>query len=158
MGGGVPDGGQVKAVQTGGPSGGCIPTDRLDTPVDYDSLLQLGTMMGSGGMIVMDTTTSMVEIAQFYMEFCRDESCGKCIPCRAGTVQLHSLLTKLVNRQATQADLDQLEALCHMVRETSLCGLGTSAPNPVLSTLRYFKSEYTALLQPSSQGNGKVSV
>jgi bidirectional [NiFe] hydrogenase diaphorase subunit len=153
MGGGVPDGGQVKAVQTGGPSGGCIPSQALDTSVDYESLVKLGTMMGSGGMIVMDQQTSMVKIAQFYMAFCRSESCGKCIPCRAGTVQLHELLTKFVNREATLADLDRLASLCHMVQETSLCGLGTSAPNPVLSTLRYFQQEYLELLQQTDEPN-----
>ena len=147
MGGGAPDGGKVKAVQTGGPSGGCIPADLFDTPVDYESLQQLGTIMGSGGMIVMDETTSMVEIARFYMEFCRGETCGKCVPCRAGTVQLHELLTKIMKREATIADLNQLESLSYMVKEMSLCGLGQTAPNPVLSTLRYFKAEYLALLQ-----------
>ncbi|KKJ00238.1 NuoF family protein [Prochlorothrix hollandica] len=147
MGGGVPGGGSVKAVQTGGPSGGCIPEHLLDTPVDYDSLRELGTMMGSGGMIVMDQTTNMVEISRFYMDFCREESCGKCVPCRAGTVQLHELLTKLVKHQATPADLIKLEQLCEVVRDTSLCGLGMSAPNPILSTLRYFRHEYEALLQ-----------
>lgn len=156
MGGGVPDGGKVKAVQTGGPSGGCIPAQLLDTPVDYESLQKLGTIMGSGGMIVMDDQTSMVEIARFYMEFCRGETCGKCVPCRTGTVQLYALLTKLINQQATQADLEQLEALCHMVKETSLCGLGQTAPNPVLSTLQYFKQEYLDLLQPLTTGNGKL--
>ncbi len=150
MGGGVVDG-QVKAVQTGGPSGGCIPAEFLDTPVDYESLQALGTIMGSGGMIVMDKTTSMVEIAQFYMEFCREESCGKCVPCRAGTVQLHELLTKIVQHEATATDLEQLEALCQMVQEMSLCGLGQSAPNPVLSTLRYFRNEYLERLQPTLQ-------
>ncbi len=147
MGGGVPDGGVVKAVQTGGPSGGCIPADALDTSVDYDSLRKLGTMMGSGGMIVIDSTTNMVDVAQFYMEFCREESCGKCVPCRAGTVQMHELLKKIVNKQATLADLEKLEALSGMVKEMSLCGLGQSAPNPVLSTLRYFRDEYLALIQ-----------
>jgi bidirectional [NiFe] hydrogenase diaphorase subunit len=146
MGGGVTEG-QVKAVQTGGPSGGCIPAAFFDTPVDYESLQQLGTMMGSGGMIVMDDSSSMVEIAQFYMDFCRGESCGKCVPCRAGTVQLHEMLTKIVNHQATMVDIEQMEALCQMVKEMSLCGLGQSAPNPVLSTLRYFKAEYLALLK-----------
>jgi bidirectional [NiFe] hydrogenase diaphorase subunit len=145
MGGGVATG-QVKAVQTGGPSGGCIPAEFFDTPVEYESLQQLGTMMGSGGMIVMDNTTSMVEIARFYMDFCRGESCGKCVPCRAGTVQLHEMLTKIVDHQATVADVAEMEALCQMVKEMSLCGLGQSAPNPVLSTLRYFKEEYLALL------------
>ena len=147
MGGGVPDGGKVKAVQTGGPSGGCIPADALDTPIEYDTLLALGTMMGSGGMIVMDENTNMVDVAQFYMDFCKSESCGKCVPCRTGTVQLYGLLTRFLNQEATPADLEKLEALCYMVKETSLCGLGMSAPNPVLSTLRYFKHEYEALLK-----------
>jgi bidirectional [NiFe] hydrogenase diaphorase subunit len=146
MGGGVTDG-QVKAVQTGGPSGGCIPAEYFDTPVDYESLQKLGTMMGSGGMIVMDDSTSMVEIAQFYMDFCRGESCGKCVPCRAGTVQLHEMLTKIVNHEAKAGDIEKMEALCQMVKEMTLCGLGQSAPNPVLSTLRYFKEEYLALLR-----------
>jgi bidirectional [NiFe] hydrogenase diaphorase subunit len=154
MGGGVPNG-SVKAVQTGGPSGGCIPAELLDTPVDYDSLTKLGSMMGSGGMVVMDQNTNMVDVAQFYMEFCRDESCGKCIPCRAGTVQMHEMLTKILKGQATQADIEKLQALCLMVKETSLCGLGMSAPNPILSTLRYFRDEYLALLQESP--NGKVA-
>ncbi len=152
MGGGVAQG-QVKAVQTGGPSGGCIPAEFFETPVEYESLQQLGTMMGSGGMIVMDESTSMVEIAQFYMDFCRGESCGKCVPCRAGTVQLHEMLTKIVNHQATAADIEKMEALCQMVKEMSLCGLGQSAPNPVLSTLRYFKAEYLALLQEEEGSN-----
>jgi bidirectional [NiFe] hydrogenase diaphorase subunit len=146
MGGGVPDDGKVKAVQTGGPSGGCIPADLLDTPVDYESLQKLGTIVGSGGMIVMDESTNMVEIARFYMDFCRDESCGKCVPCRAGTVQLHALLTKIADRQATSADLAQLESLSYMVKEMSLCGLGQTAPNPVFSTLQYFRQEYLDLL------------
>lgn len=157
MGGGVPDG-SVKAVQTGGPSGGCIPSSLLDTPVDYDSLVAIGSMMGSGGMVVMGQDTNMVEVAQFYMEFCRGETCGKCIPCRTGTVQLYALLTKLLKRQATQADLDKLESLCHMVQDTSLCGLGISAPNPILSTLRYFNQEYQELLQQPRYLNGKVTV
>ncbi len=146
MGGGVPDG-DIKAVQTGGPSGGCIPLSLLDTPVDYDSLVAIGSMMGSGGMVVMDGTTNMVGVAKFYMEFCKEESCGKCIPCRAGTVQLYDMLTYLLSKQATADDLRKLEELCHMVKETSLCGLGMSAPNPVLSTLRYFHEEYEALLK-----------
>ena len=156
MGGGVPDG-EVKAVQTGGPSGGCIPASMLDTPVDYDSLVAIGSMMGSGGMVVMDQDTSMVEVARFYMEFCRGETCGKCVPCRTGTVQLYAMLNKILNRQATEADLEKMEALCYMVRETSLCGLGITAPNPTLSTLRYFKDEYLALLKPSAHLNGKVA-
>ncbi|TVQ58977.1 MAG: NADH-quinone oxidoreductase subunit L [Spirulina sp. DLM2.Bin59] len=147
MGGGVPDG-TIKAVQTGGPSGGCIPAHLLDTPVDYDSLTKVGSMMGSGGMVVMDTGTSMVEVAQFYMDFCQEESCGKCVPCRAGTVQLHAMLTRLLKKQATLADLETMEQLCYMVKEMSLCGLGMTAPNPVLSTLQYFRSEYEELLQP----------
>lgn len=153
MGGGVPDG-VVKAVQTGGPSGGCIPASMLDTPVDYDSLMKVGSMMGSGGMVVMDDSTSMVEVARFYMEFCRGETCGKCVPCRTGTVQLYALLTKLVNKKATLADLQNMEALCYMVKDTSLCGLGMTAPNPVLSTMRYFPEEYQALLQDPAYLNG----
>lgn len=153
MGGGVPDG-EVKAVQTGGPSGGCIPASLLDTPVDYDSLTKIGSMMGSGGMVVMDQNTSMIEVAQFYMEFCRGETCGKCIPCRAGTVQMYQALTKILKGEATLIDLEKLEHLCDMVRATSLCGLGQTAPNPVLSTLRYFRDEYLALMQDSP--NGKV--
>jgi bidirectional [NiFe] hydrogenase diaphorase subunit len=146
LGGGVPGGGAVKAVQTGGPSGGCIPASLLDTPVDYDSLAQVGSIMGSGGMIVMDDSTSMVDVAHYFMEFCKDESCGKCVPCRAGTVQLERLLSKIRRGEATHADLELLKELCQMVRETSLCGLGQSAPNPVLSTLRYFPEEYEALI------------
>ena len=151
MGGGAPEG-RIKAVQTGGPSGGCIPADQLDTPVDYDSLAKLGSIMGSGGMIVMDETTNMVEIARFFMEFCMDESCGKCIPCRAGTAQMYHLLTKIIERKATARDLATLEELCDMVRNTSLCGLGQTAPNPVASTLRYFRHEYETLLQPDTFG------
>jgi bidirectional [NiFe] hydrogenase diaphorase subunit len=152
MGGGAPDGGQIKAVQTGGPSGGCIPAESLDTPVDYDSLTKLGSIMGSGGMIVMDETTRMVDVARFFMEFCMDESCGKCIPCRAGTVQMHHLLTKILAGRATARDLQKLEELCDMVRNTSLCGLGQTAPNPVLSTLRFFRKEYTDLLLQDTYG------
>ena len=158
MGGGAPEGGRIKAVQTGGPSGGCIPAEALDTPVDYDSLTKLGSIMGSGGMIVMDESTKMVDVARFFMEFCMDESCGKCIPCRAGTVQMHHLLNKILARKATARDLKQLEELCDMVKHTSLCGLGQTAPNPVLSTLRFFRHEYTELLQPDvfggPNGNG----
>ncbi len=149
MGGGVPNGGQVKAVQTGGPSGGCIPADQLDISVDYESLSAAGSMMGSGGMVVMDQDTSMVGVAKYYMEFCQEESCGKCIPCRAGTVQMYDLLKKLLAEEATAADLAQLQELCDMVKATSLCGLGQTSPNPVLSTLRYFESEYQDLLQPA---------
>lgn len=148
LGGGTSLGQAVKAVQTGGPSGGCIPANLLDTPIDYESLGNIGSIMGSGGMIVMDDTDHMPEVARFFMEFCADESCGKCIPCRVGTVQLHGLLTKLVEKKATRHDLDKLIELCHLVRDTSLCGLGQSAPNPVFSTLRYFFDEYEALIQP----------
>jgi bidirectional [NiFe] hydrogenase diaphorase subunit len=148
MGGGAPDGGSVKAVQTGGPSGGCIPAAHFDTPVEYDSLSALGSIMGSGGMIVMDETTNMVDVARFFMEFCRDESCGKCIPCRAGTVQMHHILTKIIDGKATERDIAKLEELCDMVKNTSLCGLGMTAPNPVMSTLRFFRNEYEDLLQP----------
>jgi bidirectional [NiFe] hydrogenase diaphorase subunit len=155
MGGGAPDGGKIKAVQTGGPSGGCIPADALDTPVDYESLTKLGSIMGSGGMIVMDDATRMVEVARFFMEFCMDESCGKCVPCRTGTVQMYELLTRIVEGKAVKADLLKLEELCEMVKSTSLCGLGQTAPNPVLSTLRFFRNEYAALLKPEQHtGNG----
>ena len=146
MGGGVPDGGKAKAIQTGGPSGGCIPAMMFDTPVDYESLTKLGSIMGSGGAIVMDETTNMVDIARFFMEFCMDESCGKCIPCRAGTVQLYQLLTKIREGKASLNDLEQLEELCDMVKHTSLCGLGQSAPNSVVSTLQHFRDEYLSLI------------
>jgi bidirectional [NiFe] hydrogenase diaphorase subunit len=160
MGGGAPEGLSVKAVQTGGPSGGCIPAEALDTPVDYESLTKLGSIMGSGGMIVMDQSTGMVDVARFFMEFCMDESCGKCVPCRAGTVQMFYLLSKVLERKATAQDLLKLEELCDMVKSTSLCGLGQTAPNPVLSTLRFFRQEYLDLLQPAGaapQGNGHAS-
>jgi bidirectional [NiFe] hydrogenase diaphorase subunit len=158
MGGGAPDGGSIKAVQTGGPSGGCIPAASLDTPVDYESLAKLGSIMGSGGMIVMDDTTRMVDVARFFMEFCMDESCGKCVPCRAGTVQMYHLLSKILARKATAVDLRKLEELCDMVRNTSLCGLGQTAPNPVLSTLRFFRNEYLELLGPEVHGpNGEAN-
>lgn len=158
MGGGAPDGGTIKAVQTGGPSGGCIPAEHLDTPVDYESLAKLGSIMGSGGMIVMDEKDNMVDVARFFMEFCMDESCGKCVPCRAGTVQMHGLLRKLLAKRATARDLAKLEALCDLVRNTSLCGLGITAPNPVLSTLRFFRPEYLALLQPEPTRHGSESI
>ena len=150
LGGGAPEGSKIKAVQTGGPSGGCIPADHFDTPVDYDSLVNVGSIMGSGGMVVMDDSTNMVDVARFYMQFCMEESCGKCIPCRAGTVQMYNLLNKILDREATPKDLESLEELCDMVKQTSLCGLGQTAPNPVLSTLRYFRSEYLDLLQPEN--------
>jgi bidirectional [NiFe] hydrogenase diaphorase subunit len=147
IGGGATDGGKIKAVQTGGPSGGCVPERLLDTPVDYESLAAIGSIMGSGGMIVMDQDTDMVDVARYFMEFCKDESCGKCIPCRAGTVQLHRLLSRILAGSATSGDLDKLEKLCDMVRNTSLCGLGQTAPNPILSTMRYFRQEYEAKLR-----------
>src|ERR1035437_4239633 len=142
IGGGIPNGHTFKAVQTGGPSGGCLPAEHLDLSVSYDALIGAGSMMGSGGMIVMDDTSCMVNVARFFMEFCMTESCGKCVPCRAGTAQMFDLLTKICAGQATHADLDLLIDLCDVVKNTSLCGLGMTAPNPVLSTLRYFKNEY----------------
>ncbi|MFO7682112.1 MAG: NADH-quinone oxidoreductase subunit NuoF [Chloroflexota bacterium] len=145
MGGGVPNG-VCKAVQTGGPSGGCIPVDYFDTPVDYESLRELGSIMGSGGMIIMDESSSMVDVARYFMEFCMTESCGKCVPCRVGTVHMHNLLDKINKGEANSRDLTLLEKLCDMVQNTSLCGLGQTAPNPVLSTLRYFRQEYMDLL------------
>jgi bidirectional [NiFe] hydrogenase diaphorase subunit len=144
VGGGIPNGKLFKAVQTGGPSGGCIPKEYLDTPVDYETLNTLGAIMGSGGMIVMDESSCMVDVARYFMEFCMTESCGKCIPCRVGTVQMFNLLTKICEGSATMDDLAMLKELCDMVRHTSLCGLGQSAPNPVMSTLRYFHDEYLA--------------
>ena len=144
IGGGIPDGRRFKAVQTGGPSGGCIPEQYLDTPVDYDSLLHLGTYMGSGGMIVMDDTSCMVDVARYFMEFCMTEFCGKCVPCRVGTAQMYDLLNKITQGEATLDDLAMLEELADMVKSTSLCGLGQGAPTPVQSTLRYFRDEYMA--------------
>ncbi len=141
MGGGAP-GGSIKAVQTGGPSGGCVPFGHLDTPVDYEALQQLGSIMGSGGMIVMDQSDRMVDVARYFVQFSMDESCGKCIPCRAGTVQMYHILSRLCEGIATPDDLGRLEALCDMVGATSLCGLGQNAPNPVLSTLRFFRHEF----------------
>jgi bidirectional [NiFe] hydrogenase diaphorase subunit len=147
IGGGVPGGHTFKAVQTGGPSGGCIPADMLDIGVSYDALLKVGSIMGSGGMIVMDDTSCMVNVAKFFIEFCMTESCGKCIPCRAGTAQMHTLLTRICEGVGTMEDLELLENLCSTVKETSLCGLGQTAPNPVLSTLKYFREEYMEHIQ-----------
>jgi bidirectional [NiFe] hydrogenase diaphorase subunit len=144
IGGGIPGGRAFKAAQTGGPSGGCIPAEHLDLPVDYESLASVGSIMGSGGLIVMDETSCIVDVAKYFMEFCRDESCGKCVPCRAGTVQMHELLVKMTQGVATLRDLALLEALAPLLRDTSLCGLGQTAPNPVVSTLRYFRHEYMA--------------
>jgi bidirectional [NiFe] hydrogenase diaphorase subunit len=142
IGGGIPDGKRYKAVQTGGPSGGCIPERHLDSPVDYESLARIGSIMGSGGMIVIDETSCMVDVAKYFMEFCASESCGKCVPCRAGTQQMHAILEKITAGEATEADLGLLEELCDLVKNTSLCGLGQSAPNPVVTTLKYFHDEY----------------
>jgi bidirectional [NiFe] hydrogenase diaphorase subunit len=146
IGDGVPNGRDFKAAQTGGPSGGCIPDTYLDMPVDYESLVELGSIMGSGGLVIIDDSTSMPEFARFFMDFCVDESCGKCVPCRVGTVQIRAILDKLLAGEGTAEDLQKLEELCVLVKRTSLCGLGTSAANPVLSTIRYFRHEYEALL------------
>ena len=146
IGGGVPDGHTFKAVQTGGPSGGCIPAEFLDTPVDYENLMELGSIMGSGGMIVMDDTANMVDVARYFMEFSMKESCGKCVPCRVGTVHMYNMLGKILDGKATTRDIALFEELCDLTRTCSLCGLGQSAPNPVLSTLKHFRSEYDALL------------
>jgi bidirectional [NiFe] hydrogenase diaphorase subunit len=147
IGGGIVDGRPFKAVQTGGPSGGCIPERYLDMPVDYESLVEVGSFMGSGGMIVMDDTSCMVDVTKYFMDFCREESCGKCVPCRVGTTQLHMLLSRVTEGRATLDDLRQLEELSDMVKHTSLCGLGQGAPNPVFSTLRYFRDEYLAHIE-----------
>lgn len=142
IGGGIPNGKKFKAAQTGGPSGGCIPAELIDTPIDYDNLIAIGSMMGSGGLIVMDETTCMVDIAKFFLEFTVEESCGKCTPCRIGTKRLLELLEKVTNGTATLKDLDKMEDLCYYIKQNALCGLGQTAPNPVLSTLRYFRKEY----------------
>ena len=144
IGGGEPNGKKFKAAQTGGPSGGCIPAEHLDIPIDYDNLLSIGSMMGSGGLIVMDEDTCMVDIAKFFLEFTVDESCGKCTPCRIGTRRMLEILEKITKGQATMEDLDKLEELCYHLQSNSLCALGQTAPNPVLSTLRYFRDEYIA--------------
>ena len=144
IGGGVPGGHTFKAAQTGGPSGGCIPAKLIDTPIDYDNLIAIGSMMGSGGLIVMDETTCMVDIAKFFLEFTVDESCGKCTPCRVGTKRLLEILNKITSGNGTLADLDKMEELCYYIKENSLCGLGQTAPNPVLSTLKYYRDEYEA--------------
>ena len=144
IGGGIPGGKEFKAVQAGGPSGGCLPKEHLDTPIDYDSLTKLGSMMGSGGLIVMDEDTCMVDLARFFMDFTVDESCGKCPPCRIGTKRMHEILVKITEGKGTLEDLDKLEILAKNIKESSLCGLGQSAPNPVLSTMKYFRDEYVA--------------
>ncbi len=147
IGGGIQNGEAFKAAQTGGPSGGCIPAEHLDVKMDYESLVSLGSIMGSGGLIVMDKSSDMVDVARFFMEFCMDESCGKCVPCRVGTRMMHDLLQKICDNKATQNDLDRLEELAVYVKETSLCGLGGSAPNPLLSTLRHFRQEYESRIK-----------
>ena len=142
IGGGIPNGKKFKAAQTGGPSGGCIPAEHFDIPIDYDNLISIGSMMGSGGLIVMDEDNCMVDIAKFFLEFTVDESCGKCTPCRVGCKRLLELLTKVTDGTATMDDLDEMEKLCYYIKDNALCGLGQTAPNPVLSTLKYFRHEY----------------
>jgi bidirectional [NiFe] hydrogenase diaphorase subunit len=142
IGGGPTGKKKLKAIQTGGPSGGCIPDSMLDIPVDYDSLKKIGSIMGSGGLIVMDEDSNMVEVARFFMDFCQSESCGKCVPCRVGTTELRDLLDKFIAKTATPSDFELLKDLCHVVKDSSLCGLGQTAPNPVLSTIKYFEKEY----------------
>jgi NADP-reducing hydrogenase subunit HndC len=144
IGGGIPGGKKFKAAQTGGPSGGCIPAEHLDIEIDYDNLIAIGSMMGSGGMIVMDEDNCMVDIAKFFLQFTVDESCGKCTPCRLGTRRLYEMLEKITSGNAEMADIEEMEELCYYIKNNSLCGLGQTAPNPVLSTLRYFRDEYEA--------------
>ena len=144
IGGGIPNGKKFKAAQTGGPSGGCIPASLIDTPVDYDNLTAIGCMMGSGGLIVMDEDTCMVDMAKFFLEFTVDESCGKCTPCRVGTKRLLEKLNKITDGKGTLEDIDELEQLCYYIKQNSLCGLGQTAPNPVLATLKFFREEYVA--------------
>ena len=144
IGGGIPGGKEFKAALTGGPSGGCIPAKYSDTPIDYESLIELGSMMGSGGLIIMDEDTCMVDIAKFFLEFTVDESCGKCTPCRVGTRMMYDILEKITNGEGTEEDLDTLERYARVIKQTSLCALGQTAPNPVLSTLQYFRDEYEA--------------
>ena len=142
IGGGIPEGKKFKAVQIGGPSGGVITEENLDTPIDYENLKAAGAMMGSGGLIVMDEDNDMVEIAKFYLEFTQDESCGRCTPCRVGTKRLLEMLNRLIDLKGDQKQLDLMEDLCHNIIDTAACGLGQTAPNPVLSTLKYFRNEY----------------
>ena len=150
IGDGISNGRNFKAAQTGGPSGGCIPEEHIDTPVDFESLAALNSIMGSGGLVIIDDTTNMVDFARFFMDFCVDESCGKCLPCRVGTLQIRKMLDKIIESRAVPEDLDKLKKLCNTVKTTSLCGLGQSAPNPVLSTLDFFRDEYEELI-----GEGK---
>lgn len=144
IGGGIPNGKKFKAAQTGGPSGGCIPASHIDTPIDYDSLTELGSMMGSGGLIIMDEDNCMVDIAKFFLEFTVDESCGKCPPCRIGTKRMLEILEKITQGKGEESDIEKLETLANSIKKSALCGLGQTAPNPILSTLRYFRDEYIA--------------
>jgi NADH:ubiquinone oxidoreductase subunit F (NADH-binding)/ferredoxin len=144
IGGGIKGDGDFKAVQTGGPSGGCLPRHLIDLPVDYDTLAKAGSIMGSGGMIVMDDSTCMVDVAKYFLNFLRDESCGKCLSCREGTQRLYEIVARICDGKGVEADLDLLEELAQVVKDASMCGLGQTAPNPVLSTLRYFRREYEA--------------
>ena len=144
IGGGIPNGKKFKAAQTGGPSGGCIAANNLDVPIDYDNLIAAGSMMGSGGLIVMDEDTCMVDIAKFFLEFTVDESCGKCTPCRIGTKRLYEILDRITKGEGTLEDLDRIEELANYLKSNALCALGQTAPNPVLSTLRNFRDEYIA--------------
>jgi bidirectional [NiFe] hydrogenase diaphorase subunit len=147
LGGGIPEGRKFKAAQSGGPSGGCVPEQHLDIPVDYDSLASVGSIMGSGGLIVMDDSSCMVDVAKFFMDFCMSESCGKCVPCRVGTTQMHNILERITEGRAGMHELELLNRLTGMVKASSLCGLGQTAPNPTLTTLRYFMDEYRAHIE-----------
>ena len=158
IGGGIPGGKNFKAVQTGGPSGGCSPAVHLDMPVDYESLASVGSIMGSGGMIIMDETSCMVDVAKFFMEFCMSESCGKCVPCRVGTTQLHNILVNITSGTGKPGDITLLEELCDLVKNTSLCGLGQTSPNPVMSTLRYFRDEYVAHIKDHTCPAGACNI
>ena len=144
IGGGIPHGKKFKAAQTGGPSGGCIPASHFDIPIDYESLISIGSMMGSGGLIVMDEDTCMVDLARFFLDFTVDESCGKCAPCRIGTKRMYEILTKITEGKGELEDIDRLEVLAKNIKNAALCGLGQTAPNPIISTLRYFRDEYIA--------------
>lgn len=157
IGGGIAKGRKFKAAQVGGPSGGCVPAEYLDTPIDYESLQKVGAIMGSGGLIVVDDKTSMVEFARYFMNFVQDESCGKCVPCRIGTRRMLEILNRLIKGEGTESDMDLLLELAAHTKETSLCGLGQTAPNPVLSTLRYFRHEYEALLKKAPPSEGTVT-
>jgi bidirectional [NiFe] hydrogenase diaphorase subunit len=158
IGGGIPDGKKIKAVQTGGPSGGCIPEQFLDMQVDYDTLAKVGSIMGSGGMIIMDETSCMVDVAKFFMEFCKSESCGKCIPCRVGTAQMYDMLNHITEGTGTVEEIMLLEEMSDLLKNTSLCGLGQTAPNPVLTTLKYFRHEYMAHIEQKKCPAGSCAI